>query len=576
VKIPRNASQKLNLFLCFVLFIVLAISVRSLSAQQPSVSTVPATEEESLDDTLPEISQNTSPAETPEKSEPDTYTQPDPPPQTSPAQLPAENTQVEKETLSTNAGSVTSLEASSLDRNSKYTFDLSGYDFSALAVSWSNGSLDYSLGVGQASALHPADDIQEFEKLITSDLIETAATQITLIPNVDIDNVKIDLISPETPESPLTETTLSATGVYNRDAGAQYTSLTTISRDQWGANPASWDPNSSTNIDDPARFVWQPYYHPVSRIVVHHTATENYPSDPAAAVRSIYLYHTYSRKWGDIGYNYLIDHYGNIYEGKAGGDEVYGYHAYTEANAMSVAISMIGNFTSVAPTSSAQSSLVKLMAEKAVLHDFDLKYSNGYLSKWLDTSYTVFGHRDSYFWCYVGHPYFTNPYVCNSREGWAANPTACPGDTLRNLLASSITPQAQDYKNNNFGALKSVVASVEYSASNPHFDDTIIVGFKLPVTASEAQVLALIPKFSGISDITVEKNVATIKVYDWNTDPSATVPPEGWSGYMAPNTFFPAANGTDDRLSTLIKIFRMDPQVSFAEFIGDRDILPVY
>ncbi len=54
---------------------------------------------------------------------------------------------------------------------------------------------------------------------------------------------------------------------------------------------------------------------------MHHSATGNgyAPTDSAAIVRSIYECHTLTHGWGDIGYNALVDKYGQIFEGRFGG-----------------------------------------------------------------------------------------------------------------------------------------------------------------------------------------------------------------------------------------------------------------
>ncbi len=62
-------------------------------------------------------------------------------------------------------------------------------------------------------------------------------------------------------------------------------------------------------------------YVPVKKIVVHHTATTNDYSDGAAEVRAIHYYHAKTQRWGDIGYNLLIDNAGNVYEGRHGRGE---------------------------------------------------------------------------------------------------------------------------------------------------------------------------------------------------------------------------------------------------------------
>jgi hypothetical protein len=89
----------------------------------------------------------------------------------------------------------------------------------------------------------------------------------------------------------------------------------TFTREQWGA-------------DESLRFsggeeVWPPSYVPTKKLIVHHTATGNYYStveDAKAMVRAIYTYHARSLEWGDIGYNILVDKFGNTYEGRRGRD----------------------------------------------------------------------------------------------------------------------------------------------------------------------------------------------------------------------------------------------------------------
>ena len=158
-----------------------------------------------------------------------------------------------------------------------------------------------------------------------------------------------------------------------------------ISRAEWGANPAY--------------MTWPPEYVRPNKIIIHHTASGNNPPDPAAVVRSIYYYHAVSLGWGDIGYNYLFDQNGNIYEGRAGGNMVVGAHAYGQ-NYGSVGLSAIGDFSSTDITASTLGSLTDMTAYKAYENDFDITYG------------TVFGHRD----------------FCNNPPGH--NCTACPGGVL--------------------------------------------------------------------------------------------------------------------------------------------------
>lgn len=114
-------------------------------------------------------------------------------------------------------------------------------------------------------------------------------------------------------------------------------------------------------------------YAPVTHLVIHHTADSNRLSSAetswAARVRAIWSFHTFSRQWGDIGYNYLIDPNGVIYEGRAGGDNAVGIH--DAVNYGSMGVSLIGTYTSTPPTAAAINALVQLLAWKASQRDIN-------------------------------------------------------------------------------------------------------------------------------------------------------------------------------------------------------------
>ncbi|MBN1218212.1 MAG: N-acetylmuramoyl-L-alanine amidase [Anaerolineae bacterium] len=101
-----------------------------------------------------------------------------------------------------------------------------------------------------------------------------------------------------------------------------------IPRTVWGCPPDETSP------------WWPPKYQPVTHIVINHTATPNTAQDWAAVVRSIWHYHAHILGWGDVGYQYLIDPVGNIYEGRAGGDDVIG--AFDGFNRGAMGIGYIG------------------------------------------------------------------------------------------------------------------------------------------------------------------------------------------------------------------------------------------
>jgi uncharacterized protein with LGFP repeats len=113
-----------------------------------------------------------------------------------------------------------------------------------------------------------------------------------------------------------------------------------ISRSQWGA-------------DESIRCGKTLYDDGIRAAVVHHTAEGNdyEPQDSAAIVRSIYAYHTRTLGWCDIAYNALVDRYGQVFEGRAGGIDraVEGSHT-GGFNRGTWGVAMIGNFDGEPPT----------------------------------------------------------------------------------------------------------------------------------------------------------------------------------------------------------------------------------
>ncbi len=183
-----------------------------------------------------------------------------------------------------------------------------------------------------------------------------------------------------------------------------------VSRTAWGS------PDGQGSRASPA-------YYPVNHIIVHHTADGNTlaPGQPnwAARVRAIWSYHAITRGWGDIGYNYLIDPNGVIYEGRAGGDDAVGFH--DTANYGSMGIALIGTFSGIAPTPAAQDALVRLMAWKAAQKDIDP----------LGRSYYYGCSRSSR--CLPFNPGAIVPTIAGHRQVTPGH-TTCPGDAVMAIL----------------------------------------------------------------------------------------------------------------------------------------------
>jgi flagellar hook assembly protein FlgD len=125
-----------------------------------------------------------------------------------------------------------------------------------------------------------------------------------------------------------------------------------VRRPQWGAN-------ESIVRGTPA------YADQVRLSVVHHTAgTNSYTRAQAAGiVRGIQRYHVQGNGWNDIGYNFLVDKYGRIYEGRGGGiaRNVIGAHAQG-FNTGSVGVAVLGTYGSTRISSAARSAVQRLLA----------------------------------------------------------------------------------------------------------------------------------------------------------------------------------------------------------------------
>ncbi len=113
-----------------------------------------------------------------------------------------------------------------------------------------------------------------------------------------------------------------------------------VSRAQWGANEGLRR--------------GRPDFAPINRVIVHHTVTAVDEPDPAARMRAIYAFHVRGNSWDDIGYNFVVDQAGRVYEGRAGGfgptgedaagRGVVGAHAGGH-NTGSVGVAILGTFS---------------------------------------------------------------------------------------------------------------------------------------------------------------------------------------------------------------------------------------
>jgi hypothetical protein len=158
---------------------------------------------------------------------------------------------------------------------------------------------------------------------------------------------------------------------------------TIYSRAQWGANEALRDKSSLR-------------YGTIKTGFIHHTVNANdySASQVPALIRGIYAYHTQSRGWSDIGYNFLVDRFGRIWEGRYGGVDRPVVGAHTRGyNEYSFAMSAIGNYDIAQPPQVMLDSYASLFAWKLSLSNIRADATR----LWVKDRYlqAINGHRDA-------------------------------------------------------------------------------------------------------------------------------------------------------------------------------------
>lgn len=181
-------------------------------------------------------------------------------------------------------------------------------------------------------------------------------------------DVRLDLVNPGT------DPTDSLAAAHGR--------FTIRTRADWGA-------------DESLREQTEPSYGEVLGMFVHHTAGSNSydEGDVPAIIRSIYVYHVTGRGWRDIGYNFLIDKFGRIWEGRYGGmtRAVVGAHTLGY-NSYAFGAAVLGTYTSKSPEPEVLGAYEDLIAWKFALHDVDPQSTIAYPG--LATLHAISGHRD--------------------------------------------------------------------------------------------------------------------------------------------------------------------------------------
>ena len=201
----------------------------------------------------------------------------------------------------------------------------------------------------------------------------------------DVDDLRVDLIDPGV--SPA-DASAGSTAPSSAEAATQPRIYT---RAEWGADERL----RGRTVE----------YGQIQAGFVHHTVNTNgyQPEDVPAIIRGIYAFHVKSRGYRDVGYNFLIDKWGRIWEGRYGGIDkpVTGAHTYGH-NDDAFAASTIGTYTDTEPTAATLDAYARLFAWKFDMHGVD---PSSRVSLDGTRVNAISGHRDTY-------------------------ATACPGDRL--------------------------------------------------------------------------------------------------------------------------------------------------
>ncbi|MGZ6752564.1 MAG: FG-GAP-like repeat-containing protein [Nocardioides sp.] len=248
----------------------------------------------------------------------------------------------------------------------------------------------------------------------------------TVVSRGALDTNTMDGSSAPTQPSALTGSIASDEGRISLSAAAYTPKPVIYSRAQWGADERMRDKSSL-------------HYYEVHAGFVHHTVNANdyTRAEVPGIIRSIYAYHTQSKGWSDIGYNFLVDRFGRVWEGRYGGVDrpVVGAHTLNY-NDYSFAMSAIGNYDIHQPSEAMVQAYGALFAWKLSLHGVNAASTK----QWVGSKYfqAINGHRDAGQTACPGRYLYAR--IPDIRKLAAAAQRGWSGRQLESNLASTVHP----------------------------------------------------------------------------------------------------------------------------------------
>lgn len=201
-------------------------------------------------------------------------------------------------------------------------------------------------------------------------------------------------------------------------AGAEATEPDIITRAEWGADESIKKTSGSCRR----------LFYPLKQLFVHHTVGVNNDPHPRATMRSMYYFHTVQRGWCDLGYNFVISPDGRIFEGRwsrrfspwevhdsenNANRAVQGAHT-SNFNSGSVAVSLMGNYSTTRMSRRMRGTLVNFLAWEADRHNLNPTGRHKYVNPATGLSKRL-------------------PFIAGHRD---AGSTECPGNTVYKALPS--------------------------------------------------------------------------------------------------------------------------------------------
>ncbi len=262
--------------------------------------------------------------------------------------------------------------------------------------SWQHMDYDADHGPDPGSAEADAAARPGTDAVVVGDVDDVQIRATTADGNVP-DDMQLAVVDPGADVAPRTAAPAIDTGALDEGASGDATLASSaltgpamvtpkpliFSREQWGADERMRDKPSL-------------HYGEIHAGFVHHTVNANsYSKDQVPSlIRGIYAYHTQSKGWSDVGYNFLVDRFGQIWEGRYGGVDrpVVGAHTLGY-NDDAFAMSAIGNFETARPPEAVIDAYARLFAWKLSLHGIDAASTK----QWVTSRYfqAINGHRDA-------------------------------------------------------------------------------------------------------------------------------------------------------------------------------------